>query len=54
MRYIMFLVMNGFEMAADVDDAEKTILTLAAGQLSREELLQWVTSNVQRPPANTR
>ena len=45
-----FLVINGFEMAADVDDAEKIILTLAAGELSREKLLEWVTSNVQRLP----
>ena len=45
-----FLVMNGFELAADVDDAEKIILTLAAGDLSREELLQWVASEVRRLP----
>lgn len=46
-----FLVMNGFELAADVDDAEKIILTLAAGDLSREELLQWVTSHTRRLPS---
>jgi death-on-curing protein len=45
-----FLVMNGFEIAAAVDDAEKIILTLAAGGLTREELLEWVTSNVRRLP----
>jgi death-on-curing protein len=45
-----FLVMNGFEIAANVDDAEKTILTLAAGELSREELLEWVTSHIQHLP----
>jgi death-on-curing protein len=45
-----FLVMNGFEIVADVDDAEKIILTLAAGDLSREELLAWVTSHIQRLP----
>lgn len=45
-----FLVMNGFEIIADVDDAEKTILALAlaAGDLSGEELLAWVTSHIQR------
>jgi death-on-curing protein len=47
-----FLVMNGFELAADVDDAEQVILTLAAGDLSREELLAWVTSHVQRLPTS--
>jgi death-on-curing protein len=32
-----FLVMNGYELVANVDDAENTILTLAAGRLSRED-----------------
>ena len=45
-----FLVLNGFEMVAAVDDAEKVILTLAAGDLSREELLEWATSHIQRLP----
>ncbi len=45
-----FLVMNGFEIVANVDDAEKIILTLAAGELSREELLEWVTSHIRRLP----
>ena len=43
-----FLVMNGYELVAEVDDAENVILTLAAGELTREEMLEWVTSNVQR------
>jgi len=43
-----FLVLNGYELVADVDDTEKVILTLAAGELSREELLEWVTSHVSR------
>ena len=42
-----FLVMNGYELAASVGDAEKVILTLAAGDLSREELLEWVTVGVR-------
>ena len=45
-----FLVMNGFEIAANVDDAEKIILTLAAGELSREELLEWVASHIRPLP----
>ena len=43
-----FLVMNGFELSADVDDAENVILNLAAGDLSREQLLEWVGANVRR------
>ena len=45
-----FLVMNGYELDAEIDDAEKVILTLAAGDLSRKELLDWVTSHIQRLP----
>ena len=43
-----FFVMNGFELASDVDDAERVILDLAAGELSREGLLEWVESHIQR------
>jgi len=32
-----FLVLNGYEIRADVDEQEKTILRLAAGTLSRHE-----------------
>jgi death-on-curing protein len=45
-----FLVLNGYELIADVDDAETVILNLAAGDVSRGELLDWVTSHVQRLP----
>lgn len=42
----LFLQLNGFEFIADIDDAERTILSLAAGELSRDELLKWVTSRL--------
>ncbi|MBC8353636.1 MAG: type II toxin-antitoxin system death-on-curing family toxin [Planctomycetes bacterium] len=45
-----FLVLNGFEIAADVEKAEQVILTLAAGNLPRERLLEWVTDHMQRRP----
>ena len=45
-----FLVMNGFEIVAAVEDAEKTILALAMGDLSREVLFAWVASHVRRLP----
>ena len=38
------------DVEADVDDAEKVILTLAAGDLPRNELLEWVSSHVERMP----
>jgi death on curing protein len=46
-----FLVLNGYELMAEIDDAEETILKLAAGDLSREELLKWVSAHVQQLPS---
>lgn len=45
-----FLVLNGYEISTDVDDAETVILDLAAGDVSREQLLDWVTAHVHRLP----
>ena len=42
---VLFLKLNGREFAADVDDAERTILALADGSLSREELTAWVRAH---------
>ena len=37
-----FLVLNGHELAAEVDEAERLMLALAAGDVSREQLVSWV------------
>ena len=42
-----FLILNGFELMANIDDSETTILRLAAGQLTRDELLDWIVKNVR-------
>ncbi len=42
-----FLVLNGWELIASVDEQEQVILTLAAGQLEREQFTAWVASHVQ-------
>jgi death on curing protein len=41
-----FLVMNGFELDADVDDSESVILRLAAGELGRVLFAEWVVGHV--------
>jgi len=41
-----FLVLNGFEMNADVDDSESMILRLAASQLDRQSFVRWVAAHV--------
>lgn len=40
-----FLVLNHWELDATIDDAERTILSLAAGTLSRDEFVQWVNDH---------
>ncbi len=40
-----FLVLNGYELICDVDEAETTILRLAAGEMTRDDLLTWVRTH---------
>ncbi|GLC24606.1 type II toxin-antitoxin system death-on-curing family toxin [Roseisolibacter agri] len=42
-----FLVLNGHELVASVDEAEHTMLALASGDLSREQLIAWVERHVR-------
>ena len=41
-----FLVLNGFELTADVDDSELVILRLAAGELERLPFTEWVVQHL--------
>ena len=43
---VLFLKLNGHNLSGDVDDAERTILALAAGSLSRGELTGWVRAHL--------
>lgn len=44
-----FLVLNGFEIEATVDEQEMLMLELAGGELERSELVRWVSEHlVQR------
>ncbi|MEL7362425.1 MAG: type II toxin-antitoxin system death-on-curing family toxin [Bacteroidota bacterium] len=40
-----FLVLNGFEIDADVDEQERLFLDLAAGLVERETLAGWVEAH---------
>lgn len=42
-----FLVLNGWELAAHVDEQEQVILRLAAGNLKREEFVAWVQLRIR-------
>jgi len=41
-----FLMLNGYELSAEVDASEKIILTVAAGVAGRDELLEWVRAHL--------
>lgn len=40
----IFLILNGYEIEADVDDQERMILGVASGKIKREELRDWLNS----------
>ncbi len=42
-----YLLLNGVEMAATVDEAERVILGVASGRMSREELVAWLATTVR-------
>jgi death-on-curing protein len=42
-----FLMRNGWELIADVDEPEAVILQVASGELSRDEFTAWVRAHVQ-------
>nr|WP_022836264.1 type II toxin-antitoxin system death-on-curing family toxin [Salisaeta longa] len=38
----VFLVLNGYEIEAPVDEQERTLLSLAAGEIERDAFANWV------------
>jgi death-on-curing protein len=42
----VFLILNGLEIDANVDEQERIIIDLASGRLTREELTAWVRDHV--------
>ena len=47
----VFLVLNGFELSAGSDDAERVILGVAAGTISRDEFTKWIRESLVAFPA---
>ncbi len=45
-----FLVLNGYELSATVDEQERVMLELAAGELSRDDFVEWVRSHAPPRP----
>ncbi len=42
----VFLLLNGYEFQADVNDAESTILAVASGSMTRADLTDWVSKHI--------
>lgn len=42
----IMLMLNGHQLVAPVDDSEQTILRVAAGAMTREELREWVLARM--------
>ena len=43
----VFLVLNGVEVVASVDEQESVFLRLADGQISREQLTEWLAGRLR-------
>ena len=42
----VFLILNGHEIRAGVDEQEALIIGVASGEVSRESLVEWLTEHV--------
>ena len=43
-----FLVLNGFEIDASVDEQERIVLQVASGKLARDEFTAWLRGHIVR------
>lgn len=41
-----FLVLNGFDLQSDIDDAERVVLAVAAGDCDRGEFERWIRDSM--------
>jgi death-on-curing protein len=41
------LILNGFELGATIDEQERLMLDLAAAQVTREQLGEWIEKHLQ-------
>lgn len=42
-----FLVLNGYEMSATVDEQEKVILQIASGEMNRDAFVDWLDAHIK-------
>ncbi len=44
----IFLVLNGYEIDAGVDEQERIVLSVAAGEMTREQFTDWLREHLRR------
>jgi len=42
-----FLLLNGYELEAEVEESERIILGVAAGEVARDQFLEWVMEHIK-------
>jgi death-on-curing protein len=45
-----FLALNGYEINASTDEQVEVVLSLASGNLSRDESTAWISNHTQKLP----
>ena len=43
---VVFLMSNGFELTGDIEEHERVILSVAAGEMRREEFVAWTKEHL--------
>ena len=43
-----FLMLNGLEFDASVDESERMVIAIASGAASRDEILAWIKANTKK------
>lgn len=44
----VFLIMNGYELNADIDEQEEIFLKLARGEMQQRELSEWINKKINK------
>ena len=48
----VFLILNGYEIAATVQEQERYFLSVASGQVTRSELTEWIENHLEKTKSN--
>ena len=43
----LFLKLNGYDLAVSPEDKYKTIMSVAANEISEDELTEWISKNLE-------